>query len=347
MKVEGYRIHAWGGPAGLQWESFEVPKPAAGEALVRVEACGIGLTVLNWMRGDLGKDASLLPRVPGHEIVGRVEAAGEGVAMPAPGDRVMAYVYLSCGHCQACRSGQDSMCANLAGYVSVHCDGGYAPYVVLPARNLLPLPNSIPATLAVAIPDAIASPLHMVRTRAQVRPGDRVAVIGAGGGLGLHMVQLARLFGAQVAGLEVNADKHAAIAEAGGQPVHSTSFDDLEPAVFTAGRRPSVVIDLVGQPQSLAWGLRALAPGGRMVLPTTFRGIDFPVEPREMVLRQLTLLGSRYVSQAEVIEAAELVEAGHVRPVVTQIVAPQDIHKVHRALQEGSLVGRAALRWTD
>lgn len=345
MKVEGYRIHAWGGE--LQWEPFEVPIPGPGQALVRVEACAIGLTVLNWMRGDLGNDPSLLPRVPGHEIVGWVEAVGEGVAVPAPGDRVVAYVYLSCGHCKPCLSGQDSMCVNLAGYVSVHCDGGYAPYVLLPARNLLPLPTSIPATHAVAIPDAIASSLHMVRTRANVRPGDRVAIIGAGGGLGLHMVQIARLFGAEVAGLEINVDKHAAIAEAGGQPVHSPAFDGLEPAVFPGGRRPSVVIDLVGQPQSLAWGLRALGPAGRMVLPTTFRSIDLPVEPREMVLRQLTLLGSRYASKAEVVEAAELVEAAHIRPVVTQVVSPQDIHKVHRALQEGSLVGRAALQWTN
>ena len=343
MEVEGYRNHAWGGE--LQWESFEIPDPGPGEALVRVEACAIGLTVLNWMRGDLGNDPSLLPRVPGHEIIGWVEAVGEGVAVPAQGERVVAYIYLSCGYCQPCRSGQDSMCVNLAGYLSVHCDGGYAPYVVLPARNLLPVPTSIPAVQAVAIPDAIASSLHMCRTRAQVRPGDRVAIIGAGGGLGVHMIQIARLFGAEVAGLESVEAKFEAIEEAGGRPVNSASFDELDPSSLWDGKRPSVVIDLVGQPDSLAWGLGALAPGGRMVLPTTFRDIDFPVEPREMVLRQISLLGSRHASRSEYVEAAELVEAGHIRPVVTQVVSPQDVHKVHRALQEGSLVGRGAVQW--
>jgi D-arabinose 1-dehydrogenase-like Zn-dependent alcohol dehydrogenase len=345
MEVEGYRIHAWGGE--LQWESFEVPDPGPGEVLVRVEACGIGLTVLNWMRGDLGNDPALLPRVPGHEIVGWVETVGEGVLAPAPGDRVVAYVYLSCGYCQPCRSGQDSMCVNLGGYISVHCDGGYAPYVVLPARNLLPLPTSISATQAVAIPDAVVSPLHMVRTRGQVGFGDRVAIIGAGGGLGLHMVQIARLYGAEVAGLESNEQKLAVVEEVGGMPVHSAPIDKIDAGALWGGERPSVVIDLVGQPETLAWGFNALAPGGRMVLLTTFRDVDFAIDPREMVVRRLSILGSRYVTKAEIVEAAKLVEAGHVRPIVTQVVPPEGVQEVHRALQEGTLVGRGALLWTS
>ena len=77
MNVEGYRIHQWGGP--LRWEAFDVPDPQAGEIRIRVEACGIGLTVLNCIRGDLANDAARLPRVPGHEIVGTVEAVGAGV----------------------------------------------------------------------------------------------------------------------------------------------------------------------------------------------------------------------------------------------------------------------------
>ena len=89
MKVEGYRIHTWGGP--LQWESFDLPAPGAGEVLVRVDACGIGLTVLNCIRGDLANNAATLPRVPGHEIVGRIEEVGAGVPAPAIGTRVMAY----------------------------------------------------------------------------------------------------------------------------------------------------------------------------------------------------------------------------------------------------------------
>src|SRR5688572_14439408 len=131
MNVEGYRIHKWGGP--LRWESFDVPEPQPGEARIRVEACGIGLTVLNCIRGDLANDAARLPRVPGHEIVGRIESLGShpqhgstqpldtvhhrGLTPLAVGQRVMAYFYLVCGECEACAAGNDSLCRNLAGWI--------------------------------------------------------------------------------------------------------------------------------------------------------------------------------------------------------------------------------------
>ncbi len=343
MRVEGYRIHKWGGP--LRWEAFEMPVPGPGEALVRVEACGIGLTVLNYIGGQLADDPALLPRVPGHELVGRVEAIGEGVSDVQVGQRVMAYFYLACGHCHACRAGRDSRCENLAGWVGVHRDGGYAQYTVLPARNLLPLPESIPAAEATAIPDAIATPLHVCKTRARVRPGDRVVVIGAGGGVGIHMVQMARLFGGDVVGLEINPDKFPAIEEAGGQPVRSDDFSRLDPEAWWDGKRPTVIIDLVGNRASLSWAAASLDTGGRMVVLTTFKGVDFPLSPRVWVFREATLLSSRYASKSELIEAAQLVAAGRIRPVVTQVVPPPDVEKVHEALRQGTLIGRGAVVW--
>ena len=100
MKITGYRIHEWGGP--VQGESFDWADPKPGEVRIRVEACGIGLTVLNCIRGDLANDAAHLPRVPGHEIVGLGETCGPGLASPVVGQHVMAYVYLGCNACEAC-----------------------------------------------------------------------------------------------------------------------------------------------------------------------------------------------------------------------------------------------------
>jgi propanol-preferring alcohol dehydrogenase len=343
MNVEGYRIHQWGGP--LRWESFDVPDPRPGEVLVRVEACGIGLTVLNCIRGDLANDAARLPRVPGHEIVGRVEATGAGVTAPSAGQRVMAYFYLVCGTCAACRAGHDSLCRNLAGWVGVHCDGGYAPYTVLPARSLAPLPDHLPAAQATAIPDAIATPLHVCKTRARIQPGDRVAVIGAGGGVGLHMVEMAALFGGRVAGLEARESKFDAIRRMGGSPAPSRSFDDVDLKPALGDDTATVVIDLLGTRASLTWAMKVLALGGRLVVLTTFRDVDMVLSPRDLVLRELTILGSRYASKAELAESASLVAAGKIHPVVSQVVPPQQIEQVHRALQEGSLIGRGAVEW--
>jgi len=343
MTVNGYRIHQWGGP--LHWEAFEVADPQPGEVRLRVEACGIGLTVLNCIRGDLANESATLPRVPGHEIVGRVEAVGAGVTSPAIGQRVMAYFYLICGACEACRSGQDSLCVNLAGWIGVHRDGGYAPYTVLPARNAVVLPDSIPAAQATAIPDAIATPLHVCKTRARITPGDRVAVIGAGGGVGVHMVEMAVLFGGLVAGLEWTEQKFDAIRRAGGTPIRSRAFEaiDLRPA--WGADRPTVVIDLVGSRASLAWGAASLVLGGRLVVLTTFRDVDPPLSPREIVLRELTIVGSRYASRAELAECAQLVAAGRIHPVVSHVVPAEGIEHVHRALRDGTLIGRGAVDW--
>jgi propanol-preferring alcohol dehydrogenase len=343
MRVEGYRIHAWGGP--LRWDAFDVPDPGPGEVRIRVEACGIGLTVLNCIRGDLANDAARLPRVPGHEIVGVIDAVGSGVTSHTAGQRVMAYFYLACGACDACRAGQDSLCRNLAGWVGVHRDGGYAPYTVLPAGNAVPLPDGIAAAQATAIPDAIATPLHVCKTRARVHRGDRVAVIGAGGGVGIHMVEMAALFGASVAGLDVNETKYEAIRQMGGAPIDSRSFDRIELPPTWGQHPPTVVIDLLGSRDSLAWGMKTLGLGGRHVMLTTFRDVEVFVSPRDLVLRELTVLGSRYASKGELAESAQLVAEGKIHPVVSRVVAPGEVEDVHRALQDGTLLGRGALVW--
>ncbi len=344
MRAQGYRIHAWGGP--MQWEKWEVGPPGPAEVLVRIEACGIGLTVLNCIRGDLS-DTAPLPRAPGHELVGRVEALGPGVAPELLGQRVLGYFYLSCGACEACRAGRDAQCANLAGWLGVHRDGGYGSHTVIPAANVLPIPDTIDPVQATAIPDAIATPLHVCRTRLGLSPLDRVVVIGAGGGVGIHMVQMARLFGAAVCGLDIAGDKFPAIREAGGEPALSQDWAAVRLPSSWQGRPATAVIDLIGSPASLGWSLDALGMGGSLALLTTFRERSFPLEPRTMVFRELRIVGSRYAGKAEVIEAARLVAEGRIHPVVSQVVAPEGIEAVHDALRRNALLGRGAVLWSQ
>lgn len=342
MQAQGYRIHAWGGP--MRWEEWDVASPAPGEVLLQIEACGIGLTVLNCMRGDLSTTAPL-PRVPGHELVGRVIAIGAGVSPDRIGQRVVGYFYLTCGECEPCRLGEDARCANLAGWLGVHRDGGYGSYATIPAANALPLPETIDPVLATAIPDAIATPLHVCKTRLGLTPLDRVVVIGAGGGVGIHMVQMARLFGAAVCGLEIDEEKFPAIRKAGGEPVLSRDWNAVRLPAEWRDHPATAVIDLIGSRDSLRWSLGALGMGGSLAVLTTFREQSFPLEPREMVFRELRIVGSRYASKAEVLEAARLVGAGRIAPVVSRIVGPEAIEQVHEALRHNALLGRGAVRW--
>jgi D-arabinose 1-dehydrogenase-like Zn-dependent alcohol dehydrogenase len=335
-------IDRWGGP--LQGGECPQPQPGAGELRVAVEACGVGLTVLNCIAGDLGDDPADLPRIPGHELVGRVDAVGEGVDGALLGRRTMAYFYLSCGACRMCLAGEESLCERLAGQLGVHRNGGYAESVVLPLLNAVPLPEGIDAALATAIPDAIATPLHVAR-RASLAPGQRVAVIAAGGGVGVHMVQVAALHGCQVVGLEAAPAKLAFLEdELGVAAVDSSDFGAVAlPASWSAGA--DVVVDLLGTAASLEWGLGALGPNGRMVVLTTFRDVAVELSPRALVFGQHAVLASRYASRHELVAAADLVERGAIRAVVTRSAGPGEVDAIHDELRAGSLLGRGALRW--
>jgi len=339
----GWRGHRWGDAPTFD----EIPPrtPGVGEVGVTVEACGVGLTVLNCINGNLGDDPALLPRVPGHELVGRVTAAGPGVDTDLVGRRVVAYFYRYCGACSECVAGRQPRCRNLDGYIGVHSDGGYAPTTVLPARNAIPIDDSLDPVAATVVPDAVATPLHVCGPRAQVRPGDRVAVIGAGGGVGAHMLQMAALFGGVVAGLDVGDRKLAAIEELGAVAADSSDFDRLDAERLLPGGRPTVVIDLLGSRDSLAWAADALGSGGRLVVLTTFPGRTVDVATRELVFRELTVLGSRYASVAEVTTAADLVATGRISPVIGQMVEGKSVLSLHDALRAGDLVGRGALTW--
>jgi len=334
-------LHAWGD--ALKYETVAVPKPRAGEALVRVEACGVGLTVLNYMNGNQARRADWLPRIPGHELVGTVVETGAGVEQPRVGERVMAYFYLACGHCDLCRLAHEPLCRNLRGNVGVAADGGYAEYCALPAFNLLPVPAGVEPVAATAIPDAIATPFHVSR-RASIVPGDVVMVMGAGGGVGIHMVQMARLFGARVVGVDVGDAKLAAAREAGADAVVDTGNGDAAAAVrAVAADGVSVAIDFVGSRETLALCLEVLGKRGRLVCLTTFPGITADVSPRRLVHDEISVIGSRYASRWEMARAGELVAEGRIRPVVSEVVALERVPELHARLRARTLIGRGAV----
>ena len=342
--MQGYRVHTWG--TDPVWEEMPSPEPGPGEVLVQVEACGVGLTVLNCINGNLGDDPALLPRVPGHELAGRVVSRGPGVDGHLEGRRVVAYFYLACDACRWCWAGMHPRCERLAGHVGVHRDGGYAPGVVLPARNVIPVPDELDAVSATVVPDAVATPVHVCATRARIVPGDRVVVIGAGGGVGAHMVQVAALYGGQVAGFDRGDRKLASVEQLTGHAVDSTDFAAIDGAALWPSGPPTAVIDLIGTPDSLAWATANLAPGGRAVVLTTFPERTGPLYPRALVAAEASVLGSRYASKAEVATAAELVTSGRIRPIIGTSTGPDGVLDLHAALRAETLLGRGALIWS-
>lgn len=325
----------------------DVPDPVAGpsEAVARVLACGSGLTIQHI---KAGRSPVSLPRIIGHEITGEITEVGAGVSDLVVGDPVTAYYYLFCGHCRPCLSGYEPLCENLAGQIGKACDGGYAEYIKLPARNFISLPEGLdhrtyPAEIGV-IADALATPYKVLR-RGRVRRGDTVAVFGAGGGLGIHQVMMAKWAGARVIAVDVASDKFDACRKAGADDVVDAASVDVAEALaeLTGGRGLDVAIDYVSSSATLGAAVKALAPRGRLV---TLGGAGQQAQVPLAALRQSEkeVLASRYVSRAEVVEMLDIVARGEVWPMVTDIRPMEEAEALHALLEQGKVTGRGALR---
>ena len=319
------------------------PRPVAGPAdvLVRVRACGLGLTLV-WNRQ--GRRETRLPRVIGHEIAGDVVEVGADVGAFAPGDRVCVYYYLTCGACSRCLAGQDNLCERRRGQVGKEIDGGLAELVSLPAANLIRLPDHLGYVEAAVASDAIATPFHVLRARAHVQPGEVVLVVGAGGGVGVHMVAVARFLGARVIGVDRNADKLALASRAGAADVIDSTAHDFaqEARRLTDGRGADVVVEMVGRAETLARSAASLASDGRLVLVGSYER-EAELRVRHTTLGEGTVMGSQYCTRAELRETLALVADGRIESLVTRTCRLEDADAVLWEIETMALPGRACV----
>jgi len=333
----------------LKLKEVPVPKPGSNEALIKVGACGIGLTVVS-MIATPGRVTSY-PRIPGHEIAGTVVATGPEVRTIKAGQRVTNHFYLTCGNCRYCRSGRETLCENFRGNVGSGCDGGYAEYVVLPERNLVAIPDGVTDVEAAVASDAIATPYHACHKEAQISPGDDVLVTGAGGGVGIHMVQMARLCGGRVIAVEVAEDKLALAREMGADKLVDARYGNIVKQVkaLTGGRGVDAAIDMVAASDTLQACLGSLAPGGRMVIigsrPKAVFGRDpiFDLDPQEFMRHAQEIHGSKYVNNEEIMRTLELVKQKRIRAVVGRTFGLEQVEEAHELLRRNAIAGRAAM----
>jgi propanol-preferring alcohol dehydrogenase len=335
--------------APLRLDTVAVPKIGPGDVLLRVRATGVGLTVVI-MTAVPGRVTSF-PRIPGHEVAGEVVEAGSEVTHVKPGDRVTCHFYLTCRMCRFCRSGRETLCVAFRGYVGMASDGGYAEYMAIPAANVTPIPPGVSDLDAAIAADAICTPYHACREEARVGPGDSVLIVGAGGGVGIHGVQMAKLCGGWVLAADLTDDKLAAAQDCGADALIDVRRGDLATEVrrLTDGRGVDAVIDFVASRETLGGSLKSLARAGRLVIigsrPKAVFGVEasFTVDPGHMLADMLEIHGSRYVTLAEIQQTLELLRQRRIRAVVTRTFPLEGAEEAHELLRKNALVGRAAI----
>jgi len=285
----------------------EVPEPGPGQVLVRVTECGICGSDLKMYGG--GHPVHRPPLLLGHELIGEVaELHPTHRTGLTPGMPVAVYPAINCGRCRACRAGKTHICPNMR-LIGGHEPGGMSQFVIAPESNVIPIPAEMPEGLAV-LTEPMAVAVHGVN-RGEVEPGETALVLGCGP-VGLMTAMVLRALGtARVIVSDIAAGPLSRARDFGFDEVIDGSTHDLGRALATMGFEEGVeaVFDCAGAPDSPEIGLRALVPGGRLVLvgvPPAKIGLDSVLLQRG----ERDIIGSMLYTPAEFEEAMGLLAAG-------------------------------------
>ena len=331
-----------GGPAALTLAEVPMPVPGPGEALVEVEACGFCHHDLLVMKGVLRRGVKPCV-ILGHEFSGTVREVGSGVTSVGPGDRVLALLTNACGRCDRCAQGLEHRCRNGQG-IGHGRDGGFAEYVAVSEFSLVTLPNNLDLGTASLFACPMGVALQGFQTSGRVQPGETVVVTGAGGGLGVHAVQLGAALGARVLAVTSSPEKVSMLTELGAAEVVETGELDFSEIVLalTGDEGAQLMVDTVGSALfPSTW--RSLAQFGRWVMLGEVAGGAVNLDPAEVIFRDAQILGSSGVSRAMVQQVVELVSQRLVKPVVDRALPLEQVGTAFELLSSRSVLGRVIL----
>jgi NADPH:quinone reductase-like Zn-dependent oxidoreductase len=336
-------FHQHGAPDVLKYEHAPDPVPRHNEVLVRVKACALNHLDL-WVRRGLPNVPILLPHIPGSDVAGEIAQVGMDVTTVRVGQKVVLAPLVSCGKCAACVAGLDNCCrqATNLGYL---IDGGCAEYVRAPEVNCLPYPENLSFEETASIPLVFQTAWHMLVGRAELQPGEDILILGAGSGVGIAAIQIAKFFGAQVLATAGTDEKLQKARRLGADHLinHKTQKIRDEVRRITNKRGVDVVFEHVG---TATWedSLASLALGGRLVTCGATTGYDAKVDLRFLFSRQLSLLGSYMGVKSELHTVLKLVAAGRLKPVVDRVFPLAEAAAAHSYLESGSQFGKVVLR---
>jgi NADPH:quinone reductase-like Zn-dependent oxidoreductase len=341
--VKAFQLVAHGAPGRFELRELPEPRPGPGEALVRVQACGLNRLDLWLEEAGLPIPVSL-PRTPGGEIAGIIAALGPDVSGWRVGDAVAVQSNLFCGECEFCRRGDESLCLR-GELLGVQRDGGFAEAVVVPVRALVRLPEGVDFDTSAALTLAGSTAMHMLTRRATVRPGDWVLVTAGASGVGSSAIQIAKHLGGRVLSTGSTEAKRALARQLGAEHALDATDPDWPRQVrqLTGRRGVDLVVEHVGG-ETLLRCLDCLARGGTLVTcgATAGREVRFNLWP--FFVKEHRLIGSYGRTRADIVATLEWAAVGRLKPVVDSVFPLERAADAFARLRSRQALGKILIK---
>jgi len=332
------RLDAQGWDVPMVAEDLPDPgDPAGGLVVVEIEACGVCHRDLIDRGG--GIPFTTLPITLGHEAVGHVTAVGPDVTMWRPGDRVATLHRDSCGTCERCREGEESLCQNAFHVLGIMADGGYASHLTVPERALYAVPDDVPATEASIFNCTYGTAFRGLRA-AGCAPGRTAVVTGAAGGVGSAAVEIASRMGARVVAVVRDPDRVEYLTGLGADAVVVDPGDGFHRTAEASNA--DLVLDCVGEP-TLNSSLRSARLGGSVVFIGNVSQERLSLNVGLVIVKALRIIGSSGAAPGDM---ADLITLRGDRPfAMTVEEMPLALaEEAHQRLRRGGVPGRLVLR---
>jgi NADPH:quinone reductase-like Zn-dependent oxidoreductase len=336
-------ITQYGDPEeALEIVDVERPEPGAGE--VRVDVKAVALNHLDvFARKGHPEDEGEFPKRSGCDISGVVGAVGDGVDPDRVGDEVVVYPGVSCGDCEFCERGEQTMCHEYE-IIGEDRPGGLAESVVVPAGCLVAKPESLDDVTAAAVPITFTTAWRMVVGAGELRPAETALILGASGGVGNAALQIAERLGATTYATTSTAEKAERVREWADEVIDYTETPHDEAVMdLTDGRGVDLVAEHVGQ-ETWQESINSLAMGGRMVVCGATSGADPDIDIRSIYQRHRQIRGAPMGNRAQFRDVLSLVARGELEPQIDRVLPLEQIAEGHRAIENRAVFGKVVLR---
>jgi D-arabinose 1-dehydrogenase-like Zn-dependent alcohol dehydrogenase len=331
----------FGAPEVLRLTEVARPEPGPADVLIRVHAAGICYHDVLSRGGKIPRDRP--GQVLGHEIAGEIVECGLEVPAERRGERVVVYVRLNCGQCRYCLDGRPDLCRRST-VVGEQGGGGYAEYTRVPARNAVRVPDGLDLTTAAMACCPVGTSVRAALGVAQLGPGDVCLITGAGGGLGLHQIQVARSVGAHVIAVTSSERKCTAIAQAGADEIIVSPDLKFSGEAWRRTQKQGVDVVLENVVSStFGESLRSCAQHAVVVVVGNIGAQPVSMDPGLAIVRRLRIAGSGNATYEDLRRSLHLLATGRVKPFIDQVLPFADAAKGHAMMERRDSVGRVIL----